>query len=275
MISDGTNAFVQDVDDIDFADAVLEQSFLHPIVVDFWAPWCGPCRTLGPSLERLAAAGNGTWTLAKVNVDQNQQLAQRFHVQGIPAVKAFVNGKQVAEFTGAIPESQITQWLAGFVPQPIDDSMHTLDTLALTNVAAALQGYAALVSMQPQNDAARIGYARLLIRRNDSDASTVLRAITPHSVYAEQAAGWLVLAAAAQEVYSDDDTCAPLYITALQAFIQQDVTAGIAGMLDLVVRARSWNDEAARKTYLAMLQTLGTAHPLIAQARRDLASALF
>ncbi len=275
MNHDGANIFVHDVDDIDFAEAVIDQSFLRPVVVDFWAPWCGPCRTLGPSLERLAADGNGAWTLAKVNVDQNQHLAQRYQVQGIPAVKAFVNGMLVAEFTGAIPESQIVHWLAGFVTHPADDTLHTLDTLAQSDISAAIQGYAALVSMQPQNDAARIGYARLLILRNDNEALGVLRAIRQNSTYAEQAEGWLFLAATAQEIYTDDDAIAPSFVAALQAFLQQDISSGLSGMLDLVIRARTWNDDASRKTILAMIQTLGVTHPLTTQARRDLASALF
>ena len=269
------NQSIRDVDDIDFASAVIEASYNHPVVVDFWAPWCGPCRTLGPTLERLATNAQGMWTLAKINVDQNQQLAQRYNIQGIPAVKAFVDGKPVAEFTGAIPESQIVRWLEGFVSVAPDDSLTALIALATRDIHAGLQGFAALLSAQPQHDAARIAYARLLIVRNDSEAIPVLRAVAPTSAYADQAAGWRIIAAAAQETYAEDDRIAPTYVAALHAFLQQDVPAGLAGMLDLVVRARTWNDDAARKTYLAMLQTLHTTDPLLIQGRRDLASALF
>ncbi|MFM2310093.1 MAG: hypothetical protein RLY87_2215 [Chloroflexota bacterium] len=275
MTRDEMHHPVVDVDDIDFASAVIEQSYIHPVVVDFWAPWCGPCRTLGPTLERLATAGNGAWTLAKINVDNNQQLAQRYQVQGIPAVKAFVDGKQVAEFTGAIPESQIVRWLEGFVPVAIDDLLTSLIALGSTDIHAALQGFAALISTQPHNDAARIAYAKLLILRKDSEAIPVLQGISPQGAFAEQASGWRSIAAAAQETYSEDDPNAPAYTTALHAFLQNDVATGLTGMLELIVRARAWNDDAARKTYLAMLQTLHHTDPILAQGRRDLASALF
>ncbi len=273
MTAHDSRGYIQDVDDIDFASAVIDASFDRPIVVDFWAPWCAPCRTLGPILERLAATGRGAWSLAKVNVDQNQALSQRFNVQGIPAVKAFVNGSVVAEFNGAIPESQISPWLAGFVMTQPDETTVELDALAETDIDAALRSYAAVLSAQPTNDTARLGYARLLIVRNDSEAIPVLRQVT--GPLKDQAIGWIHLAACAQEVYSANDDVAPIYVNALQAFFTNEHTRALSEMLALVIRARTWNDDAARKAYLAMLQALGTTHPIVALARNELAIALF
>jgi putative thioredoxin len=107
---------VRDVTEADFDREVIQRSFDVPVVVDFWAAWCGPCRSLTPVLEKLATDAAGDWELVKVDVDANQQLATRFHIQGIPAVKAFKDGKPVAEFTGALPQDHVRMWLRQLGP---------------------------------------------------------------------------------------------------------------------------------------------------------------
>jgi thioredoxin len=115
---------VFDATEATFQTEVVERSHDVPVVVDFWAGWCGPCRSLSPVLEKLAAEANGAWTLAKIDVDQNPGLASSFGVQGIPAVKGFVDGKVVADFTGALPEPQVRAWLQKLEP-PMDDDTKT------------------------------------------------------------------------------------------------------------------------------------------------------
>lgn len=114
-------ALVVDASDLDFDERVIDRSRTVPVVVDFWAPWCGPCRSLGPVLEGLAGEAGGRWELVKVNVDDSPGLAVRYGIQGIPAVKAFREGKEVAQFVGAQPRPQVEHWLNGFLPDPAAD----------------------------------------------------------------------------------------------------------------------------------------------------------
>jgi len=145
-----------------FDAAVVEESRRRPVVVDFWAPWCGPCRTLGPILERLAAQAGGAWLLAKVNVDGDPEVAARFGVQGIPAVKAFRAGAMVSEFVGAMPEARVRSWLEGVVPGPADEAFAEAQALLEAGKPAdAREALARVLALKATHGGALLALAEL------------------------------------------------------------------------------------------------------------------
>ncbi len=145
-----------------FEAAVVEESRRRPVVVDFWAPWCAPCRTLGPILERLAAEAGGAWLLAKVNVDADPDVAGRFGIQGIPAVKAFRGGAVVAEFVGALPEGRVRSWLEGVVPGPADEAFaEARAAIDAGRPAAAREALARVLALKASHGEALLALAEL------------------------------------------------------------------------------------------------------------------
>jgi putative thioredoxin len=156
-----------------FARAVIQESKSRPVVVDFWAPWCGPCRTIGPQLERLAAQGGGQWLLAKVNVDEDQAVAREYGIQSIPAVKAFRGGALVDEFVGAVPEAQIKAFLKKLVPSQADAACERAEALLAAGDAVAAR-VEAEVALEHDGRHAR---ALLLLAGQDLAAGRIAEAV--------------------------------------------------------------------------------------------------
>lgn len=269
-------AGVLEVSERNFQQEVIERSREAPVVIDFWAPWCGPCRTLGPTLERLAAEAEGAWALAKVNVDENQRLAQAFRVQSIPAVMAVYDGKVVDQFVGALPESQVRAWLKRFVPERGGSLIEAARALEASDPQGAAARYRLILGDDPDSAEALFGLGRLLLLQGEAEGPEALRQVPAGSPLFARAQAALplaeVLAAAGGAPEGDLDA---RYRQAARAIAAGQHGPAIDDLLAIVMRDRGFRDDGARKALLALFAALGDEHPLVAPARRRLANALF
>jgi len=281
--------FSLDVSAADFEQAVIEHSKTIPVVVDFWAEWCGPCRALKPVLEKLADEYGGKFRLAKINSDENQPLAQRYGVRGIPNVKAFVDGELVDEFSGALPESEVRQFLDRLIPTPAEKlRLETLREYAeLQDAERALRMLAHASELDPANEAVRVDSAELLItlKRHD-EAGQLLQSLSELTKMDERVKtlqARIALAAGAGSAGNEaaltrrvadnaGDLDARLQLARALIARQQHAEA-CDQLLEIVRRDRKFNDDAARKTLLQLFSVLGN-DPLVSEYRRKLASAL-
>ncbi|MFC4486221.1 thioredoxin family protein [Tepidiphilus baoligensis] len=279
--------FSFDVDERTFPALVLERSHEVPVLVDFWAPWCGPCRVLKPILEKLSEEYGGRFLLAKVNSDENPALAARYGVRGIPNVKAFRHGELVDEFTGAMPERAVREFIERLLPSPADDLLREAAQLrGRGDLAAALQRLEAAAALAPEDDEVKRALAEVLIELGRlEEAQAQLDAIsTPGRL--DEATKRLVTrlefarAAAEDEMAlrerltrNPDDMEARLRL-AKHLVAAGHYAQGMDELLEMIRRDRRWNDEAARKTLLSVFELLGD-DPLVAEYRRKLASVLY
>ncbi len=256
----------------DFEQQVIARSRDVPVVVDFWAAWCGPCRTLGPVLERLEAEAAGAWVLAKVDVDAAPELAQRFGVQGIPAVKAFVDGRVVAEFVGAQPRAQVERWLRGVVPSEVD-------RLVAEGSEASLRD---ALTRDPAHTLARAKLAFILVQADPEAA----RALLPEG--AEREAGRLAAQVRLRLEAGDEDPDAlrarleaepgdheARWRLAMTLAARDDLDAALGHLLDIVRANRKFRDDGARREMLRLFDVAGSRSPVSDRWRDRLAKVLY
>jgi putative thioredoxin len=269
---------VIDVNLSSFQTEVIDRSRRELVVVDFWAPWCGPCRTLGPILERLAGEAAGAWTLVKLNTDDNQPLARKYGIQGIPAVKAFRNGEVVAEFVGALPEGKVREWLETVMPSPATQlAEEAAARLAAGDVQAAAARYAEALALDPGQPDALLFSARDALERHDADgAKAAVARIRPRdrlSLAAEL--GRLEFAIDAATPPSDGSPAAEQYAEGCARAAAGDWEAALEQFLAMVKEDRAWGDDAGRKAMLRVFDVVGQRSPIADAWRRRLSMELY
>jgi len=285
-----------DVDMNNFMAEVVEGSSKQPVIVQFWAPWCGPCKQLGPVLEKVVAAANGKVKMVRVNIDDNQQIAQQLRVQSVPTVYAFVDGQPVDGFAGAQPESTLTQFIEkisalGGAGADIATMLEAGNAAVETqDFASAMQIYQQVMEADPESAEALAGLVRCLTGMKDHQAAReivdqlddefrekpAMQAAIMALELAERAAesaGDLDVAQAAVDANPNDLQARQDLAMAL--FATGDNAGAMAQLLESIRIDRGWNEDAARLQLLEFFKTLGAANPDVMTARRQLSTLLF
>ena len=284
---------IKDATDASFVDDVVEASKTQPVIVDFWATWCGPCRQLGPALEKAVTAAKGAVKLVKVDIDKNPAYAGQLRVQSIPAVFAFVDGKPVDGFMGALPDSQVRAFVDKLAkmgpggPSPIDEALDMArESLELGDMGGAAQAYAQVLQADPANPKALGGLAKVYMASGDAErAGEVVAMAAPGAKDSDLDSVRAALALAAEapsetasfeaRLARNPDDLEARFEMAKALAGRHKLAAAADQLLAIIEKDRAWNDDAARKQLLTVFEAAGPMSEIARNGRRRLSAILF
>lgn len=284
---------IKEGSDAGFMTDVIEASKSQPVLVDFWATWCGPCRTLTPMIEKAVRAAGGAVKLVKIDVDKHPAYAGQLRVQSIPTVYAFVNGQPVDGFQGAVPDSQLKAFIdkltGGESANSDIEQLMSLgeESLSLSDLGGAAQAFAQVLTLDPGHEPAIAGMARVYLADGDVDQARQTIAMAPQDsrdATVQSVRAQLALQAAAPtgadgalhaRLAADPGDHQARYDLSLAQAASGDLKAAVDSLLTIVAADREWNEQAARKQLLVVFEAAGAASDVARDGRRRLSSLLF
>ena len=264
----------------DFNTEVVERSRTIPVLVDFWAEWCGPCKMLGPVIESLAERSRDRWELVKVNTEVHTDIARQYGIQGIPNVKMFVDGEVRDEFTGALPEPMIEQWLNKALPSPRAQQLEAaLLRLGEGDMAAARVLLEDVLSSEPDNEQAAVCLARTFLNEDPRRSLDLLGPIEPGTEFHDSAEAMRTIAGLYLHLDApeglEEDPVKPVYIQGIEFLRSGAYDLALQRFIEVLEKNRSYDDDGARRSCVAIFGLLGERDPTTRQYRRAFSNALY